>query len=267
MRSQPTAKSSESVERASFDPDNDLQETRSNEKDLPQSRVESFVLEVSDLRKSFTSPAGDKIEVLRGIDFSAAAGQMIAVTGSSGAGKSTLLQLLGGLDQPDHGTIILNKFTVTGADGFELSKFRRANIGFVFQFHHLLGDLTAIENVALPLLIARTSSREATARATQMLDLLGMAGKGSHPAGHLSGGEQQRVAVARALITQPGLILADEPTGNLDASIGEELANALVTYCRARNALVIVATHNSRLAQLCDRILTIHNGKLNANLP
>src|SRR6266480_4407767 len=126
-----------------------------------------IILTVSDLRKSFTSPAGDKVEVLRGIELSAAGGELIAITGASGAGKSTFLQLLGGLDQPVHGTIVWNQFSVTGADGSELAQFRLSNIGFVFQFHHLLGDLTALENVALPLLIARISLSKAKARAHQ----------------------------------------------------------------------------------------------------
>ncbi|HEY6122750.1 MAG TPA: ABC transporter ATP-binding protein [Pyrinomonadaceae bacterium] len=220
------------------------------------------LLTVSDLRKSFFSPGGDKIEVLRGIDFTAAAGDMVAITGASGAGKSTLLQLLGGLDQSDHGSIVWDGVPVTTQNGYELARFRGRNVGFVFQFHHLLADLTATENVALPLLIARVPSAEAHSRANQMLASLGMTEKGSQPAGHLSGGEQQRVAVARALVTRPKLILADEPTGNLDAATGEELANILSIYCRSVCAVLIVATHNDRLARICDRILTIHNGKV-----
>jgi lipoprotein-releasing system ATP-binding protein len=224
--------------------------------------VEPFVLTVSDLRKSFSSPAAEKIDVLRGIDVSAHAGEMIAVTGASGAGKSTLLQLLGGLEQPDHGLIKLDNFILSGARDHQLARFRRRKIGFVFQFHHLLPDLTALENVALPLLIDRIASKEAKVRAEQMLESLGIVDKASHPAGHLSGGEQQRVAVARALIHEPKLVLADEPTGNLDAATAQELAASMMQYCRAKSALVIVATHNHDLAKLCDRILIIHEGKI-----
>jgi len=228
----------------------------------PDASREPFLLTVSDLRKSFNSPAGDRLDVLRGIDFSAVRGEMIAVTGASGAGKSTLLQLLGGLEQADHGTIQFDQFVLTCAGDLELVRFRRRNIGFVFQFHHLLGDLTAAENVALPLLIDRVPAREAKARADQVLESFEMAEKGRYPAGHLSGGEQQRVAVARALITQPQLILADEPTGNLDASAGEDLAESMLRYCRDRSAIVIIATHNRQVANLCDRILIIHDGKI-----
>ena len=229
--------------------------------DLHVSR-EPFLLTVSDLRKSFNSPAGDRLDVLRGIDFSAAPGEMIAVMGASGAGKSTLLQLLGGLEQADHGTIQFDQLVLTRAGDLELARFRRRNIGFVFQFHHLLGDLTAAENVALPLLIDRVPAKESRLRADQMLESFGIAEKRHNPAGHLSGGEQQRVAVARALITQPLLILADEPTGNLDAASGEDLAKSMLKYCRDRSAIVIVATHNRQVANLCNRILTIHDGKI-----
>lgn len=225
------------------------------------------ILSVTDLRKGFVSPTGESIEVLRGIDFSAAAGEMIAITGSSGAGKSTLLHLLGGLEQPDHGTIVWDGFPVTSRKNQELARFRGRNVGFVFQFHHLLGDLTAIENIALPLLIGRVSPQKAYERARQMLASMRMEEKAGQLAGHLSGGEQQRVAVARALVIQPKFILADEPTGNLDTSIGEELGAILSDYCRSRDALLIVATHNERLAQMCDRILTIHNGRFQTNQP
>jgi ABC-type lipoprotein export system ATPase subunit len=219
-------------------------------------------LRVHDLRKAFKSPAGERIEVLRGIELGVAPGEMLAVTGASGSGKSTLLQLLGGLDRADHGTITLNDFLISGARGNELARFRRQNIGFVFQFHHLLPDLTAAENVAMPLLIARTPFSEASERAIQMLKDVGLGSKCLDPVGHLSGGEQQRAAVARALIRDPTLILADEPTGNLDVSAGEEIASVLGNYSRTRNALVVVATHNPGVARVCNRILSIHEGRI-----
>jgi ABC-type lipoprotein export system ATPase subunit len=190
---------------------------------------------------------------------------MIAITGVSGSGKSTLLQLLGGLDEPDHGTILLNQFELNQSRGDELARFRRHQIGFVFQFHHLIPDLSATENVALPLLIARLPFKKAITRATETLEAIGLGKKGHHRVGQLSGGEQQKIAVARALITEPSLVLADEPTGNLDAAKGEELAEFLVTYCRTRRALAIVATHSRAVAELCDRILTIQDGRLRPN--
>jgi lipoprotein-releasing system ATP-binding protein len=202
-------------------------------------------LEVVDLRKSFASPSGELIEVLRGISFEIKAGESVAVTGASGSGKSTLLQLIGGLEDPDHGS---------------LTEFSREQIGFVFQFHYLLPDLSAVENVALPLLIKR--SREAYSQATGLLEQTGLGDRLDHPVSHLSGGEQQRVAVARALITQPQLVLADEPTGNLDLAVGAEIGRTLVDYAKRRSAIVIIATHSPALAQLCDYSLVLEGGRL-----
>jgi ABC-type lipoprotein export system ATPase subunit len=202
-------------------------------------------LEVVDLRKSFAAPNGERIDVLRGISFAINKGECVAITGASGSGKSTLLHLLGGLDEPDHGS---------------LTAFRREQIGFVFQFHYLLPDLSARENVALPLLIGR--SRDAFQRATSLLDQTGLAGRLDHPVSHLSGGEQQRVAVARALITEPRLVLADEPTGNLDAVVGEEIGRTLVNYAKTHAAIVIIATHSPSLAQLCDYSFVLDEGRL-----
>ncbi len=218
-------------------------------------------LSVCDLRKAFTSPAGERIEVLRGVELNIAPGEMVAVTGASGSGKSTLLHLLGGLEEADHGTITLNEFVISSARGSDLTQFRR-NIGFVFQFHHLLPDLTAVENVAMPLLISRTPIRTARARANSMLKDVGLGSKCHHPVGQLSGGEQQRTAVARALIRDPRLVLADEPTGNLDVTAGEEIASGLRNYTRTRQAMVVVATHNPGIARVCDRILSIHEGRI-----
>lgn len=219
-------------------------------------------LAVTDLRKSFLSPGGENIDVLRGVSFSARPGQAVAITGASGAGKSTLLNLLGGLEGPDHGSIVLGRFEIDSATPDNLAIFRRSHLGLVFQFHHLLADLSAAENVALPLLIARSNHGEALRRARKALEAIGLAGRHSHPVGHLSGGEQQRVATCRALITNPSLVLADEPTGNLDAAFADELGESLVNYSRLRRAIVLIATHNERLAQLCDRVLIIRDGRL-----
>ena len=215
-------------------------------------------LRASSLRKAFPSPNGKTIEVLRNVSFSVAAGEIIAVMGASGAGKSTLLHLLGGLETLDSGTIQSGQLEGTAAE----AHLPYERVSFVFQFHYLLADLTAVENVALPLMIARLSRNESLRRATRALEQIGLGDRLTHGIRYLSGGEQQRVAVARALITEPQLVLADEPTGNLDTSIAEEIGTLLVNYCRQKPAIVIIATHNERLAQLCDRVLLLRDGLL-----
>ena len=218
-----------------------------------------IALRVTNLRKAFHSPAGRLIEVLRDVSFSVAAGEVVAIMGASGSGKSTLLHTVGGLEIPDGGTIQLNQ--LVGGEVRASGAGRPGNlISFVFQFHYLLADLTAVENVALPLMIARIPARESADRAVSALGAIGLGDRLAHSVGDLSGGEQQRVAVARALITEPKLVLADEPTGNLDASIAEEIGALLVNYCRQRGAMVLIATHNARLAALCDRMLLLEDG-------
>ncbi len=217
---------------------------------------------VRDLRKSFESPSGNRIEVLRSVSFSVSPGEAIAIVGSSGAGKSTLLNLLGGLDTPDHGSILVGDFAVHDATSSTLARFRNQQLGFIFQFHHLMLDLTAAENVSLPLMIRRTPRGTAMSRANEMLGQAGLADRSTHPASHLSGGEQQRVAVARALITSPSVVLADEPTGNLDTANSDAIARSLTEYARKQGAVVVIATHNPKLADLCDRILRLHDGRL-----
>ena len=220
-------------------------------------------LVVNDLRKSFSSPTGERIEVLRGLSFTAAAGEVLAVMGASGAGKSTLLHLLSGLEAADHGSILAGEFAIDRATPSALARFRNKQMGFVFQFHNLLPDLTAVENVSLPLRITRMSSGEAIRQARQMLEEVGLDGRASDSVvGHLSGGEQQRVAVCRALITRPAIVLADEPTGNLDTPLATEISHSLVSYAKSSPALVIIATHNRALAELCDRTLILRDGKL-----
>ena len=187
---------------------------------------------------------------------------MVAVVGASGAGKSTLLQVVGGLDAADGGSVRVDGFEVISARGAALAAWRNREVGFVFQSHRLLGELTALENAALPLLVARRGRCEALAAARAQLEAVGLAGRASHRPGELSGGEQQRVAIARALVTRPGLVLADEPTGNLDAQTGEGVGALLLSLCRQRGACVVVATHNERLARLCDRTLLLRDGRL-----
>ncbi len=215
-----------------------------------------------ELRKAYASPSGAVLEVLRGVSFTLAAGEMLAVTGASGAGKSTLLHLLGGLDAADGGSARLGEVELTRLRGAELARVRNEDVGFVFQFHHLLPDLSALENVALPLLVARRNPREARAAASAMLRAVGLSGRVSHRPGELSGGEQQRTAIARALVHAPRLVLADEPTGNLDARTGAEVADLLSTLARTHGAAVIVATHNAQLADACDRTLALRDGRL-----
>jgi lipoprotein-releasing system ATP-binding protein len=209
------------------------------------------MISVVDLRKSFLAPNGERIEVLRGVTFSANAGESIAIAGASGSGKSTLLHLLGGLETPDHGTISLDE-----------SNGHRQEIGFVFQFHYLLPDLSALENVALPLLIARWKRDRAYERALSFLAETGLGDRAQHPISHLSGGEQQRVAIARALITGPKLLLADEPTGNLDAAISDQIGQALIDYAHKSSAITVIATHNPTLAHLCDRSFFLEGGRI-----
>jgi lipoprotein-releasing system ATP-binding protein len=200
--------------------------------------------------------------VLREVSFNIEAGEMTAIMGASGAGKSTLLHLLGGLEAADDGRIRLNDFEVTLAQGAGLARYRNEDVGFVFQSHHLLPDLSAAENVALPLTISRVAWSESRLRAVEALEAVGLNERASHPVGHLSGGEQQRVALARALIKRPRLVLADEPTGNLDAATGDEIGALLGSYCRASPAIVIIATHNVRLAEVCDRALLLDDGRI-----
>ena len=223
-----------------------------------------FGLDVVDVRKSFLAPNGDRLEVLRGVTFSAKPGEAVAITGPSGSGKSTLLHLLGGLDVADHGSISFEGTEITNLNPRKLAGLRRWQIGFVFQFHYLLPDLSAIENVALPLLIGRSKRADAYSRAANLLEDAHLTGREDHPISHLSGGEQQRVALARALVTHPRLLLADEPTGNVDAAIGEELGKALVSYVRNNGAVAVMATHSTALASLCDHSFALDGGRLKA---
>jgi ABC-type lipoprotein export system ATPase subunit len=227
------------------------------------------VLEVDDLWKDFLSRNGRRVAVLRGISFSVIAGEAVAITGASGAGKSTLLHLVAGFEAPDRGTIKFGPAVDRDAGARPStatppvwSIAADCQIGFVFQFHHLLPDLNALENVSLPLRIARLSRAESERRAHACLSELGLHHCSSQRLGELSGGEQQRVALARALVGTPKLVMADEPTGNLDADTGEQIARILVDYGRRRQAVVLIATHNERLAQLCDRVLLLRDGRI-----
>lgn len=220
------------------------------------------LVEVHGVSKSFQT--GDhKVRVLDGVHLSVAAQESVAIVGPSGSGKSTLLNLLGTLDQPDQGTIVIDGKNLSMMGGDELARFRNRNIGFVFQSHHLLPHLTVLENVLVPVLAqASEASEEVLLRATQLLQRVGLGDREKHLPGRLSGGERQRVAVVRALINQPRLILADEPTGALDRISAAEVGRLLIELNREHGITLIVATHSEELAARMDRVLTMENGTL-----
>jgi lipoprotein-releasing system ATP-binding protein len=202
------------------------------------------------------------VEVLRGLDLDIAAGERVAVIGESGVGKSTLLHLLGCLDAPTGGRLVIDGVDVSSRSEAEIAAFRNRTVGFVFQFHHLLGDFSALENVMLPALIARESPREARSRAAALLTRVGLKDRLDHRPGELSGGEQQRVAVARGVMCRPRLLLADEPTGNLDPETGERVHELLLELNAECGATLVVATHNDRLAAAMERTLRLVGGRI-----
>ena len=220
------------------------------------------LVELRGVSKSFRT--GDhKVRVLDEVHLSVAAQESVAIVGPSGSGKSTLLNLLGTLDQPDQGTIVIDGKNLSMMAGDELARFRNRNIGFVFQSHHLLPHLTVLENVLVPVLAqASEAGEEVLLRATQLLKRLGLADREKHLPGRLSGGERQRVAVVRALINRPRLILADEPTGALDRVSAAEVGRLLIELNREHGITLIVATHSEELAARMDRVLTMENGTL-----
>ncbi|MEQ1687376.1 MAG: ABC transporter ATP-binding protein [Sphingopyxis sp.] len=221
------------------------------------------VLVVRALTRNFTQ--GDSvIEVLRGVDLDLAAGEIVALLGPSGSGKSTLLQAVGLLEGGFGGTISIDGEPVVALDNGGRTRVRREKLGFIYQFHHLLPDFSAMENVALPGLVLGTSADDAQARATSLLSELGLAERLDHKPAKLSGGEQQRVAVARALANRPKLILADEPTGNLDEKTAELVFDQFVSLVRAHGSAALVATHNEQLASRMDRVVRLHDGVLEA---
>jgi lipoprotein-releasing system ATP-binding protein len=211
--------------------------------------------------KGYRTAAG-YVPVLRGLDLAVAAGEMLAITGASGVGKSTLLHVLGTLDPPEQGSIQVAGEDVLRLPEVRLRAFRNKTMGFVFQFHHLLPEFTALENVAMPLLIARVPGTEARAAASRLLVELELGHRLDHRPGALSGGEQQRVAVARALACSPRALLADEPTGNLDRETGDRLHALLRRLNQEKGITVVVVTHNERLAAACDRTLRLEAGVL-----
>lgn len=200
--------------------------------------------------------------MLRGIDISVEQGEMVAIVGASGVGKSTLMHVLGTLDVPDEGRVTLGDQDVFAMDEDARNRLRNRTIGFIFQFHHLLPEFTAAENVAMPLLIAQTDEAEASKRARALLSDLGLAERVEHRPSQLSGGEQQRVAVARALVTEPSLVLADEPTGNLDTRNSNELVALFRELHEKRGLTSLIVTHSEAIAAVCDRVLYMEDGQL-----
>ncbi|MBW3660285.1 MAG: ABC transporter ATP-binding protein [Gemmatimonadetes bacterium] len=213
------------------------------------------------LHKEYTGGAGP-LKVLRGVDLEVAPGETVAIVGASGAGKSTLLHLLGGLDRPTHGEVVLGGRYLSRLSDAELSEVRSRELGFVFQFHHLLMEFSAVENVAMPLRIQGLEAGEAERRARSILREVGLGERLHHRPSALSGGEQQRVAVARALVHEPIVVLADEPSGNLDRSNSEHLHDLMFELARQRAVAFVVATHDERLARRADRLLNIEDGVL-----
>lgn len=202
------------------------------------------------------------LPVLKGVDIEITKGEIVSIAGSSGAGKSTLLHILGTLDKADKGEIYLDDTNVSQLKGKNLAAFRNKHIGFVFQFHHLLPEFTALENICVPGWIAGRKNKEVENRAIELLALLNLQDRGEHKPGELSGGEQQRVAVARALINNPSIVMADEPTGNLDSANAKELHNLFIDLRNRFQQTFLIVTHNEELAQLSDRILHMKDGKI-----
>ena len=220
------------------------------------------IVRVTGLSKSYASPSGQVLTVLRDLELTASPGEMIAIVGASGVGKSTLLHVLGGLDEFDTGEIEIGGRTLHAMNDSARVEFRNRHIGFVFQFHHLLPEFTALENVEMPMRIARTAAAERRSRASSLLGRVGLAERVEHRPGTLSGGEQQRVAIARALVMEPTLLLADEPTGDLDESTADAI-HALLREMHAERGLTsVIATHNPRLAAACDRVFRLEHGRL-----
>jgi len=226
----------------------------------------SELIRARDLQKHFHR-AGETLHILKGVSLTVAAGEFVAVVGPSGAGKSTLLHLLGALDRPTGGELLYGDRALWTLSDGELSEFRNRTIGFVFQFHHLLPEFTALENAMMPALISRRPPAEAAEAARALLVQVGLGERVQHRPGELSGGEQQRVAVARALVSSPRVLLADEPTGNLDRKTGEEVFALLRLFNRERGVALVLVTHNEALSRQADRILRLEDGRLVEGAP
>ncbi|VAX08465.1 Lipoprotein-releasing system ATP-binding protein LolD [hydrothermal vent metagenome] len=219
------------------------------------------ILELKNIHRHFIQGNKD-LHILKGVDFTLKKGEVVTLVGASGSGKSTLLQIAGLLDAMNEGEVIIDGENCGGLTDNRRTRIRRHDVGFIYQFHHLLPEFTALENVMLPRIIAGRSKRRARKSASKMLEKLGLGQRLDHRPSELSGGEQQRVAIARALINKPKILLADEPTGNLDEATGNGVMNELLRLSREEGISALIATHNSQLAQKMDRCVTLHNGLL-----
>lgn len=219
------------------------------------------LIECAGLRRVFASEV-ETLEILRRVDLNVAAGESVAVTGASGSGKSTLLSILGGLDAPSEGTVRVGPWRLDRSPESKLSEYRAAFVGFVFQFHYLLKDFTALENVMLPAFMRGVPRREATEKARAALDALGLGARLDHHPAQLSGGERQRAAIARALVNDPPLVLADEPTGNLDPTSARQVEELLYGACAGRSATLVLVTHDPGIAARADRRFVLEDGEL-----
>ena len=222
----------------------------------------SPVLRAQGIEKHYPGADGGTLEILKGVDLELTAGSLTAVTGSSGSGKSTLLHVLGGLDSPDAGSVQWQGRNLTGLGNKEMSRLRNKTVGFVFQFHHLLPEFSALENVCMPAWIAGLERQETEDRAESLLRAFGLGHRLSHRPAELSGGERQRVAVARALMNRPPLLLADEPTGNLDESNSARLLDILLDLNRSHDCATLIVTHDPAIAARCDRVVELSHGRL-----
>jgi lipoprotein-releasing system ATP-binding protein len=219
----------------------------------------SEVLSCSHLAKSYTD-ASSTLHVLRDIDLTIRQGEQVAIMGASGSGKSTLLHLLGGLDTPSSGQIRIDSTPIEGLNAVQLGRLRNRALGFIYQFHHLLPEFTALENVAMPLLVRGVSSAKAADEASRMLERVGLSSRLTHKPGQLSGGERQRAAVARALVTRPVCVLADEPTGNLDRKNADQVYDLMLELNREFSTSYLVVTHDPQIAERMDRIMVLDDG-------
>ena len=223
--------------------------------------MNDVVLEAKGVVREFTE-GSTTLRVLDGLDLRLQRGECVAIVGASGSGKTTLLQILGGLDRPTLGSVCIEGRDVHALNEGERSALRNRTIGFVYQFHHLLPEFSALENVAMPLLVRRLPTAEAKSRASALLEEVGLGGRLTHRPHQLSGGERQRAAVARALVTEPALVLADEPTGNLDGRNAEQVFELMLRLNRDRRTTLVIVTHDARLAARMDRVLTLTDGRL-----
>ena len=219
----------------------------------------NWILEADNIYREFCTQEAT-VKVLQGITLNLHKGEMVAVTGASGVGKSTLLHLLGGLDRPSSGDVRIGGTSLGPQSEEELARFRNQKVGFVFQMHHLMEDFSALENVMIPMLIAGRKRRDATEEAELLMEFVGLTSRKNHRPNQLSGGEQQRVAVARALANEPQIVLADEPSGNLDTTTGRRLHDLLLRLNQNKETTFLIATHNQELAQMCNRQLEIVDG-------